>query len=248
MEYMDSGGSVYLEGNDFGYLHAYDPLYPYFGCIYVGDGNYSFNVDHLYGQPETILDGFHLRYMYGLEPDYYVDEIAADEGTILFLCQQNKGRAVNWDGAGHDYRAIHSTFVFGAMIDQMPPDTKQEVMAVYLDYLLPEVVIDLAPQATTVPQGGTLSYVAGLTNRTDEVQMVWGRANVYLPNGNPFPGNPVVPPTPVTLNPGATVTVNYSHPVPAGAPLGVYTYEVQVGVPPANLIDDDRFEFEIVAP
>jgi hypothetical protein len=248
MQYMDSGGSVYLEGNDFGYYHAYDPLYQYFGCLYLGDGNMSQNVDHLYGQPGTILNGFHLRYMYGQAPDYYVDVIGADEGTLIFLDQLNKGRAVNWDGAGHDYRAIHSAFVFSAMIDQTAPDTKQEVMAAYLDYLLPEVVVNLEPQSPTVPQGGTLSYTARLRNRTDEVQMVWGRANVYLPNGNPFPGNPVVGPRPVTLNPGQQVVVNYSHPIPAGAPLGTFTYEVQVGVPPADLIDADLFEFQIVSP
>ncbi|KPL10318.1 hypothetical protein AMJ71_03450 [candidate division TA06 bacterium SM1_40] len=248
MEFMDAGGSVYVEGNDFGYSHRYDPIYEYFGCTYTGDGNSSFNVDHLYGEAGTMLDGRHLRYMYGQGPDVYVDMIESNGGTILFRDQINAGRLIKWDGEDHDYRSMHSTYVFGAMIDQTSPDTKDDVMAAYMGYLFPSVVVNLEPDATTIPQGGTLGYTATLVNKTDQQQTIYGRANVYLPGGSPFPGNPVVAPTQVTLNAGATVTVHYSHPVPAGAPLGVYTYEAQVGVPPANLIDDDLFEFEIVAP
>lgn len=248
MAFMDHGGSVYLEGNDFGYYHADDPIYDYFGCIWSGDGNGTFNVDHLYGQEGTLLAGRHLRYMYGQEPDEWTDEIESAGGTIMFRCQSGHGRAIHWDGPRYDYRSIHSTFVFGAMIDQAPPDTKDQVMARYMNYLFPEVVVTLEPDATTIPQGGTLGYNATLTNRTDAPITVYHRANVYLPSGTPYAGNPVVPETPMTLDPGASETVTYSHTVPAHAPLGTYTYEFQVGVPPKDLMDDDWFEFVVIEP
>lgn len=140
MDFLDAGGSVYLEGNDFGYFHANDPIYDYFGCIWAGDGD-LYNVDHLYGQPGTMLEDLHLRYPIGEEVDEWTDEIESAGGTILLRCQDNHGRAISWDGPSHNYRTIHSTFVFGAMIDQEPPHTKEEVMDAYMEFLYPEIVV-----------------------------------------------------------------------------------------------------------
>jgi hypothetical protein len=246
MAYMDNGGSVYLEGNEFGYYHADDPIYDYFGCIWSGDGGGTNNVDHLYGQAGTLLRGRHLRYMYGQEPDEYTDEIESAGGTIMLRCQQGHGRAVSWDGPDHDYRAIHSTFIFGATIDQDPPDTKAEFMARYMKYLYPAVVVTLEPDEVLIPAGGGLLYTVKFTNKTDEVQTLYWRANVYLPNGNPYSGNPVIPLTPLTLDPGASEIEDYSHFIPGNTPIGIYTYEVQVGGMPKELIDDDKFKFKIV--
>lgn len=71
-------------------------------------------------------------YLFQQAPDKYVDEIAANQGAIIFECQNNSGRAVIYDGS-NTYRAIHSTFIFGALRNDI--NTKAELMGIYLNYL-----------------------------------------------------------------------------------------------------------------
>lgn len=133
--YLDGGGSVYLEGADFGYNNSGSALYTRFGCTYLGDGNATGNIQYLTGQSGTFVAGMSYNYLYNQGPDNYVDYIGPNGGKIFFRCQGNLGRAVYYDGpGGNTYRSIHSPHIFGALRDGA--DTKQELMDIYMDYLL----------------------------------------------------------------------------------------------------------------
>lgn len=118
-----------------------------FGCSYDGDGSPSStgNVQSVEGLSGSIVSGLAFDYMYQQSPDNYVDEISAAEGTLLFESQDGNGRVVCWEGSADDYRAIHSSFIFGALRDG--GSTKQELMSVYMDYL--------TYQTATSPHGET---------------------------------------------------------------------------------------------
>ncbi len=77
--------------------------------------------------------GLTYDYLYQSGPDTYVDLINENGGTILFRDQGGLGRAIVYDGPNDEYRAIHSTFIFGALRD----DTynKNGLMNTYLTYL-----------------------------------------------------------------------------------------------------------------
>ena len=106
------------------------------GCTYWGDGSDSTygNVNSVTGQSGSIADGLNYNYLYKRGPDNYVDYIGANSGTIFFKSQETAGRAVNYGGPTNSYRAIHSTFIFGAL--RGGSSTKNELMNVYMDYLL----------------------------------------------------------------------------------------------------------------
>lgn len=106
-----------------------------FGCTYLGDGNDSTtgNVNYVAGQSGTIANGKTYNHLYQRGPDNYVDYIGANGGSIFFKSQDNLGRAVNYGGAANSYRAIHTTFVFGAL--RNGANTKSELMATYMQYL-----------------------------------------------------------------------------------------------------------------
>jgi subtilisin family serine protease len=110
----------------------------------------------------------------------------------------------------------------------------------------PPVEVELAPDMTVVPQGGTLAYTATLTNTTGDQISFYARAKVILPNGNPYPGNPILGPVPVTLDPYEIRVRDVEHDIPPSAPLGEYDYVVEIGTPPNNLIDEDMFTFEVI--
>ncbi|HIE05865.1 MAG TPA: T9SS type A sorting domain-containing protein [bacterium (Candidatus Stahlbacteria)] len=107
-----------------------------FGCNYLGDGEpyTTGNVQSVSGQGGSIASGLNFNYLYKTIADNYVDYIGSNGGTIFFKSQDNLGRAVNYGGSNNNYRSIHSAFIFGAL--RNGANTKNELMAIYLDYLL----------------------------------------------------------------------------------------------------------------
>ena len=86
------------------------------GSMYLGSGYPSVigNVSSLAGQNGSFVQGMQYGYLYQQEPDNYIDEIAASDGTLLFFSQDSQGRAVSYSGPAGTYRAVNSTFIFGA--------------------------------------------------------------------------------------------------------------------------------------
>ncbi len=107
------------------------------------------------GVTGTMLDGIACDYIHDTGPDSYVDEISADEGTLLMRSQDGKGRAVCWEGAGGTYRALHSSVIFGALRDGT--STKRELMETYMGYLTGSTGVGESSGGLT-PAGLALEY------------------------------------------------------------------------------------------
>jgi outer membrane protein assembly factor BamB len=117
----------------------------------------------------------------------------------------------------------------------------------YAVVVSPVVSVRPIPDNPVVKRGETLGVTLRLWNQSAQAQTFWGRIDVTLPNGQPFPGNPILGPRQVTMNPGQQINFHVSHMVPQGAPLGVYGYTLKIGWPPATFIDYDRMTFEVIA-
>jgi hypothetical protein len=106
-----------------------------FGCTFIDHGaSSSFgNVISLEGQDGSIADGMNYDYLYQQGPDNFVDEIEENGGTMFFKSQDSKGRAVCYSGLSSNYRAIHSTVIFGAVVNGT--NTKVGLMDSYMGYL-----------------------------------------------------------------------------------------------------------------
>jgi len=111
---------------------------------------------------------------------------------------------------------------------------------------LPAIGLQLDPDATIYHRGETLGYTAYVANNTSSSQSVVGRADVTLPNGNPYPGNPVVGPRTVNLSSGQTAHPHLTHRIPNGAPFGTYIYDMVVEDGQGNPVASDRFTFTVV--
>ena len=135
INFLDTGGGVYIEGTDFGYDNSTTTLYQRFGCSYVGDGNpyTTGNVQYVDGQSGSFADAMSYNYPYQQLVDNYVDILGSTGGTLFFRSQDNQGRAVNYSGSSGGQRAIHSAVVFGAL--QNGTDTKVALMDIYMNYL-----------------------------------------------------------------------------------------------------------------
>ncbi len=134
MDFLNTGKGLYIEGPDFGYDNSSTELYKKFGCVWLGDGEASGNVQTITGQSGTIVEGLSFNYLYAQGPDYYVDYIGEDGGTLIFRCQSGNGRVITYDGPSDEYRAIHSTVIFGAL--RNGTHSKNGLMDTYMEYLL----------------------------------------------------------------------------------------------------------------
>ncbi len=106
------------------------------------------------------------------------------------------------------------------------------------------VSVGLSPAATTLSPGGTLEVTASLLNHTETAQSMEVWVDLYLPNGNPYPGNPLVGPLAPSLGPGAFVSRALSHQIPAGAPAGDYLYQAELTIG-GDTVDVTSFNFTI---
>jgi hypothetical protein len=111
---------------------------------------------------------------------------------------------------------------------------------------LPDVTVTLEPDATVIPRGGKLGFTATVTNNTQDTQGFNFWTEVILPNGKPYPKNPVIGPMWVTLAPGEERSKHASHRIPGSAPLGTYTYTAKIGTYPEPLMHSDSFDFTVV--
>ena len=117
--------------------------------------------------------------------------------------------------------------------------------AFYFDQSRP-LTIYLTPDTTTVPRSGELGVTYTLVNIEPDPWTFYLRSDVYLPNGEPYPGNPVIGPRKITLPGERNIQRHLTDTIPGKAPLGAYTYRSRIGLPPDQLIDEDSFGFEVV--
>ena len=106
--------------------------------------------------------------------------------------------------------------------------------------------VELQPEETTVGIGETLSYTVTVINDGGETVEYDGWTELYLPNGQPYPGNPFLGPVPVVLETGDSLSRQFSHEVLPIAPTGPYEYWCKVGSYPWFKAAQDSFAFEVI--
>ncbi len=116
---------------------------------------------------------------------------------------------------------------------------------VFLELTYPLSIL-LTPDSETVPQGSQLGFTVDASNTSDHpiTLMVW--SEVLLPNGTPYPGNPVFGPFPVTIGAQSNPVVHLSQIIPAQAPLGTYTYVMKIGSSLETVYMRDFFDFTVI--
>lgn len=126
---------MYIEGANFGSSHEGTDLYNRFGLALAGLGNLSEtgNIETVFGEPGTIADGLDYDYLYQQPPDNLLDNIEATGGILFFKSQDGLGRGVSNEGPSNTYRTIHTSFIFGALVNGI--HTKNDLMQSYVEYL-----------------------------------------------------------------------------------------------------------------
>jgi parallel beta-helix repeat protein len=153
------------------------------------------------------------------------------------------------DPANHHY-ALSSTSPLIDLGDPTildPDSTRSDIGAYGGPDALP-FALTLLPRDTILTRGeDSLLYDLILSNTTGLTQEVQAWTKVILSSREPYPGNPMVGPVSLQLDPYETLALPnpISHPVPQNAPTGIYEYKVLLGEPPGDIMTDSRFYFMI---
>jgi hypothetical protein len=108
-------------------------------------------------------------------------------------------------------------------------------------------VLDLTPEDTIIPRGGTLTINATITNPTGEDRTIYIATNVTKPDDSKFPlAGYLEGPYEITLKPYEEKNTQISHAVPIDWPLGNFSYHGYVGCLEDDLIIQHSFVGEVV--
>jgi hypothetical protein len=111
---------------------------------------------------------------------------------------------------------------------------------------LPWCGCEFYPDTTIIPRGGTLRFLANVTNYTIGTWSFYYATTITLPNGNRHPvSGYLLGPMKVTLTYHESKSKYVSHFIPYTAPTGTYTYHGYVGMP-GDIWDECTFEFTVV--
>ena len=134
-------------------------LHPYFG---LGDhsipNNLYTGIESIIADSTEIFTGYSLSYLSGSNADYGIDILNTDLGNTLAHSQDGAVRSVYYDSGL--YRTIASSSFFGAMADGTNNNTKANVMAQYLSFLIGDPSPNIVASEDELDFGITLPNVS----------------------------------------------------------------------------------------
>ena len=153
--YLNDGGSLYMEGGDTWYFDQSTAVHAMFNINPTADG--SGNMTTVVGQTGTFTEGMSFNYT---GDNSWMDHIEAIEPAFKIFDNQSPlyGTGVAYDDG--DYKTIGTSHEFGGLQDGASPSTKEELMAAYLEFLGITVSLQAAfiADETNVCEGESVSF------------------------------------------------------------------------------------------
>ena len=154
VNYLLSGGKVYMEGGDCWYADPNAGMYTsYFGVNPLVDG----------GSVTEPFVGVFSTFTYGMSFDYTGENISLDRiqpsnsNAHTIFRNANFPYAVIFDAAGN-YNSIAASFEFGGLEDNAFPSTKKELFRNYMEYF-------------EIPLIGTDTQILDFSSNIDEMEL-----------------------------------------------------------------------------
>jgi hypothetical protein len=132
VDYLNAGGSVYMESSNVGYNHHNTEMFSYFGADFVAQGG-NYEVSSLNGESGAITDGLAFNYEGGADSHYYVDRLSPTTGLSLFQSNDAVKRVIA--NENRNYRSIISSVLLGCFSNGAGNNTRAYVMEQYLSFL-----------------------------------------------------------------------------------------------------------------
>jgi hypothetical protein len=169
--------------------------------------------------------------------------------VMSYACPGNCTRVLYWSNPNVLYNGEPMGDVTLRHNQRVLNETAATVAAFLPDPGVGTAAVDITrlSSATCASSGCTMQFRLDFSNTSGFTFNGDYWVNAFLPNGNPYSGNPVFGPTALTLNNGQTASVTLSRNVPRAAPPGTYTVTGYVGHYPGDIDSQDSFTFTKLA-
>ncbi|MCF7858899.1 MAG: hypothetical protein K9N07_06175 [Candidatus Cloacimonetes bacterium] len=142
-------------------------LRSYFGLSDESVPTYAYSeVETIIANGSDIFSGFSLSYLYGSVADYGLDILVPETATTFMRSQDGLARGVYYDSG--EFRTIAASSFFGALADGTAGNTKVDVMAQYLSFLigdqLPIIFVDPLAIEIEMLNNQVDEEIIGITN------------------------------------------------------------------------------------
>ena len=135
IDYLDGGGSVYIEGADVAFNHHTAPFFSYFGTGFIDTGAPG-EILSLTCTDDTFTSGLIYSYCGGSDAHHKIDELSATTGTAFMESEDEKVRAVF--NLTETYRTICSAPIIGAFGNGTGLNMRAYLMRQYVDFFIGE--------------------------------------------------------------------------------------------------------------
>jgi hypothetical protein len=168
-DYLNGGGSLYMEGGDTWYYDNQTAVHPMFNIQGLSDGGSDLGT--ILGQSGTFTEGMSFGYA---GDNSYIDHISPISPAVTIFANQSPDYncAVAYDAT--TYKTIGSSFEFSGLVDGSSPSTKAELINEILNFLeVPIIPVELVSFTANLNEGNVkLSWVTAteLNNAGFEVQ------------------------------------------------------------------------------
>jgi hypothetical protein len=182
INYLNSGGSIYMEGVDIADNHDETDMFNMFGAGYLTTGGEN-EITSLNGVAGAATEG--LNYVYnsnGEDSHYSIDQLYATDGEVLFVSDDGFNTTIV--NQALTYNTIISSTLLGCYTDSAGENTKAHLMELYISILnseMPtgEIVGTVRDEETSEPIEGAVLTVNTFTTTTDAA----GNYQLTLPEG-----------------------------------------------------------------
>ncbi len=142
--YLNDGGSLYMEGGDTWYFDPDTPVHAMFNISATGDG--TSDMGTVVGQDGTFTEGMSFNYT---GDNGWMDHIEPISPAFKIFQNQSPsyGTGVAYDAG--TYRTIGTSHEFGGLQDGASPSTKAELMNAYLQFLGVSVTLQSSFSSST---------------------------------------------------------------------------------------------------
>jgi hypothetical protein len=129
-DYLNFGGSLYMEGGDTWYYDTQTPVHNMFNINGTSDG--SSDMGTVVGNTGTFTEDMLFSYS---GDNSWIDHIDPVSPAVQIFENQspNYGTGIAYDAG--DYKTIGSSHEFGGLTDGASPSTKADLMTAYLEFL-----------------------------------------------------------------------------------------------------------------
>jgi hypothetical protein len=133
MNFLNLGGSLFIEGVNLGFDHSSSDFLDYLGIQFESSGGDD-EVSQIFGAENSFFDSVNFGYHGGSDAHYSIDHLSNSTSNVLYYSEDDLSRI--FVNSTDNYKTIAGSVIFGAFADGEHLELKTYYLAEIINYFL----------------------------------------------------------------------------------------------------------------